>query len=359
LTPAHRALRAVVIALASCAALYGCDAVLGIPSDVVHDNGDGAADAAVDVSADATGVVDANGGGTDSSSGSDTGASDAGSDATVDASFDATPLCDLGKDFATPVMLTSVSTSEQEGSPRLSEDELTMTFDGVRLDGGSSDFDIFITTRKTITDTFAPATRIPGVNTADQEYAPNITYNGLKIFFERQTNADNVSRIVSASRATTNDAFDVGTPVANINTNNYTASPFVRGDGTSIFYVSVDAKPSIDVFKATFVTGTGYTQSQVLNAAKTEEQYHPVLSKDGLALYFGWDHNKPGFADVWVATRATVNDAFSMPIEVTSVNTANYNDKPGFISGDGCRLYLFSDRPGLGAQDIYVATRPQ
>ena len=45
--------------------------------------------------------------------------------------------------------------------------------------------------------------------------------------------------------------------------------------------------------------------------------------------------------------------------ELLAVNSAQ-GDEPGWISADGCRLYLYSNRPGgMGMQDIYVAKRPK
>jgi hypothetical protein len=40
---------------------------------------------------------------------------------------------------------------------------------------------------------------------------------------------------------------------------------------------------------------------------------------------------------------------------VTEVNTAGSQDEPGWISSDGCHLYLASNRNG--AFDLYVAKR--
>lgn len=87
----------------------------------------------------------------------------------------------------------------------------------------------------------------------------------------------------------------------------------------------------------------------------------PVISKNGLALYFSSNRAAPGHlgTNIWVATRATPSADFNAPVIVANVNS-DVSDYLGFISGDGCRLYLVSDRPsGKGGQDIYLASRPK
>lgn len=84
----------------------------------------------------------------------------------------------------------------------------------------------------------------------------------------------------------------------------------------------------------------------------------PTMTADGLELYF--NASRPGGAgggDIWVTTRASRGDAWTTPTPVVELNTASSETTPG-VSADGLSLYLGSDRAGgLGATDIYVATR--
>lgn len=65
----------------------------------------------------------------------------------------------------------------------------------------------------------------------------------------------------------------------------------------------------------------------------------PVLTADGLALYFG--SNRPGSAsyDVWVACRDDVEQPFGEPVHVTGVNSVE-DEYPISVSPDGRFLYL-------------------
>jgi Tol biopolymer transport system component len=124
----------------------------------------------------------------------------------------------------------------------------------------------------------------------------------------------------------------------------------------------VPSGADVDIALATLEPGLGYAidSSKLVNVNSPTYDGSPVISKNGLALYFTSSRAAPkGGTNIWVATRPSRNDAFTTPVIVANVNSDG-NEYPGFISGDGCRLYLSSERPGgLGNHDIYVATKPK
>src|SRR6266536_1839492 len=89
------------------------------------------------------------------------------------------------------------------------------------------------------------------------------------------------------------------------------------------------------------------------------DQSGPALSKDGLSLYFASDRTG-GFGrnDLWVAQRASRDDAWGAPRDLgPAVNSVGDDFAPNF-SNDGHWMYYSSDRPGgCGAQDLYVSYR--
>jgi len=66
-----------------------------------------------------------------------------------------------------------------------------------------------------------------------------------------------------------------------------------------------------------------------------------------------------GDADIWVTTRATVDDPWGEPVNLgEAVNTPDYDSCP-YLSPDGLVLFLHSFRPGgPGGEDMWVTTRP-
>jgi hypothetical protein len=95
-----------------------------------------------------------------------------------------------------------------------------------------------------------------------------------------------------------------------------------------------------------------------LNSAGNDIQ--PNVRKDGLEVVFSSNHAYPGAQggqDVYRATRASVDDPWSSPINVgTAVNTPAAETRPS-LSWDALTL-VFGRAPGPeGMSDIYVATR--
>jgi len=85
----------------------------------------------------------------------------------------------------------------------------------------------------------------------------------------------------------------------------------------------------------------------------------PNVRKDGREIVFSSNRagSIGGSADVWAATRASVDDAWSAPVNLgPNVNTALGESRPSF-SWDAEQL-LFGRAPGPeGSSDIYVTTR--
>ena len=91
----------------------------------------------------------------------------------------------------------------------------------------------------------------------------------------------------------------------------------------------------------------------------SSDDWCPSISADGLELYF--DSNRSGgFGnyDIWVATRATTDDAWVEPVNLGPMVNGLYWEQAPRISPDGLSLFFGSTRPdGSGKWDIWVATR--
>jgi Tol biopolymer transport system component len=109
--------------------------------------------------------------------------------------------------------------------------------------------------------------------------------------------------------------------------------------------------------KADFVFGERIHLGPAINSPAEDAQ--PSISADGLSLFFHSERSGGyGNRDIWVARRATTNDAWTTPENVgPPVNTSHRDSSPD-ISPDGLTLYFDSDRPGgSGESDIWVTTR--
>jgi len=101
--------------------------------------------------------------------------------------------------------------------------------------------------------------------------------------------------------------------------------------------------------------GTPVNLGPTVNSSSMDGFSH--ISSDGLSLFF--ESKRPGGVgggDIWVAKRATRNDAWGTPVNLgTPINTSGSDSAPR-LSTDGLELYYCSSR-GYGAHDIWVSRR--
>jgi hypothetical protein len=91
----------------------------------------------------------------------------------------------------------------------------------------------------------------------------------------------------------------------------------------------------------------------------TEPEDDPVVSADGLELYF--TSPRPpnlGQSDIWRSTRQSPEDVWGAPQPVPELSTA-MNENTLELSSDALTMWFASDRAGaLGNEDMWVVTRP-
>ena len=176
--------------------------------------------------------------------------------------------------FGTPTNLgPTVNSSTLDAGPSISADGLTLFFDSERP-GGMGGQDIWITERQTtrqMTELVwgTPINLGPTVNSAADEFYPEISADGLSLYF-----ADGLW------------SWDV--------------NPRPGGFGQADIWVTTRESTDDD-------WGTPVNLGPTINSSAYE--CDPSISIDGLSLYFG--SNRPGGSggnDLWVTTRPTVSD---------------------------------------------------
>ncbi len=84
----------------------------------------------------------------------------------------------------------------------------------------------------------------------------------------------------------------------------------------------------------------------------------PTISKDGLSLYFR--SNRPGGEggfDIYVSQRDSLEDPWETPVNLGPTINGPSNEYCTTFSGDGHWMIFVSDRPGCGAQDLWISHR--
>lgn len=210
---------------------------------------------------------------------------------------------------------TLVNSSQMQYDPSISADGLELYFISYRP-GGLGQADIWVTTRETKAAPWGkPVNLGPTINCTEEDNAPDISADGLSLYFASTRSGGYGGRdLWVANRKTKSDPW--GKPV--------------------------NLGPTVN------------------NPA---DEHGPSISSDGLSLYFSglWDDpNRPdgfGKADIWLATRKTITDPWDKLVNLgATVNSSSADESPS-ITEDGLSLYFNSNRPGGQGVDIWVTRR--
>jgi hypothetical protein len=284
--------------------------------------------------------------------------------------FTASPHPQKYSDWSAPINLGPIvnSTATDRG-PAISKDGLSLYFGSTRLSGSYGGEDIYVSQRESQDSEWGPPVNLgPTINTSFNEMVPAFSRDGHLMFFSSNQPGGSGVDIWVSRREDTHDDFawqpaeNLGTGV---NSSSIDAGPSyfendevgaaqlyfnsnrLGGPGTSNLYVSEQAADGSFGPAVRVLVSLGVTQ-------------RPSIRHDGLEIFFvstrpGSIANSP---DLWVATRETVFDAWSEPINLGSpVNTELVDVQP-YISSDRETLFFASNRPGtLGSADIYMSTR--
>jgi hypothetical protein len=267
------------------------------------------------------------------------------------------PACSPTSPFGAPVLVAGLQSNATEGGLRLTPDELTGFFWSTRP-GGPGTTNLYVATRPDRTAPFANVTLLSSLDVAGNQYDPTVTADALTLAFgSDRASTDGTYDLFLATRATTAADFGGVTALSSLNTSSNDQQPFLVPDGSEIYFSS-DRSGDSDIYRARLVGGGGFGAPSALTEINTAgiADEHPVVSADDLTMFFSSTRaGGVGNIDVWTATRANVSTPFGGLTDVMPVNTAS-KDIPDWISPDGCRLYLHSDRDG-GSPHEYVASR--
>lgn len=215
--------------------------------------------------------------------------------------------------------------------------------------------------------TFGEPTNLgPTVNSSYDDASPDISADGLSLFFQSDRPGGSGEWDLWVARRETKDD-DWGTPVnlgLTVNSSTSDQTPHISGDSLSLYFFSIRPGGSgwADLWVTTRATtsddwGNAVNLGPTVNSATLDSD--PSISADGLVLYFCSDRpGGSGGADLWVVTRLTIDDDWGAPVNLGPIINTQFVDTQPRISTDGLALFFASDRPGgYGSWDLYVTTR--
>ena len=293
--------------------------------------------------------------------------SDAGTDAdAVDASTDESTSVEGGGDAAVDadagpcgarVPFTSIAPINELGDagdserPRLSADELTIYFAVP-----STPNRIFYATRPTTSSPFSTAEPLAAVNVVYNANDPSVSSGGLTMFL---TSGQASTRDIYISRRDSGTAaFTAPALVTALSSSEEDRHPFLALDERDLWLASSrGAGSNLRIYRAAFDGGDFAAPVQILELASPTDDAAPVLSADGLTIYFASQRTGSQARDVWRASRSVRDGVFSTIENVSELNSAS-DDLPGWLSPDNCRLYFSTSRGSTsGEHRLWLATR--
>jgi len=274
--------------------------------------------------------------------------------------------------WAEPVNLgVLVNSAANDQHPAISKDGLSLYFISSRP-GGLGGQDIYVSQRESPNDTWGPPVNLgPNVNSANTENAPALSRNGRLLFFgsTRLGGCGGLDLWVARRR---NKHDDFGwEPTVNLGCTINTAydedgPTYFRDEEngvTTLYFTSLNRPGNIgdyDIYASTLQADGTFGLGQLIpELCSTDRDTRTSISRNGLEMFITSNRaGGLGGLDLWVATRASTCDTWSVPANVGApVNTAA-NDGAPALSFDGTTLYFYSTRPGgYGGNDLYVTTR--
>jgi Tol biopolymer transport system component len=270
-----------------------------------------------------------------------------------------------------------VNTAFAEQTPTISRNGLTLYLTCLSCPGGYGGNDIWAAERTSVDGPWGtPRNLGPEINTAANEGAPALSRDGHRLFFDsdRPGGAGGFDLYV-ARRKHKRDKLSWQAPVnlgAGINTtaNEQGAEYLARNEddheseAATLYFTSnrVGGPGNEDVYSIALHSDGTFELPMLAEGLNTpSRESGPAIRRDGLEIYFVSDRlGGFGGVDLWVATRQSISDAWSTPVNLGPLINSDKNDAGPALSFDARSLYFHSPRPGnVGGLffDLFVVTR--
>jgi WD40 repeat protein len=275
-------------------------------------------------------------------------------------------------EWSTPINLgPMVNSTAMDRAPAVSKDGLSLYFSSNRPGGqGQGTEDIYVSQRETRDGEWGPPTNLgPIINTPVNEQVPALSRDGHLLFFasNRMEGSFGGADIWVSRREDTHDDF-AWQPAENLGAG---VNSLSLDEGPSYFENDEVGVPQLYFSSSRLPGGPGsiFVSEQaadgsfgpavlVLELSGLGNTRRPSVRHDGLEIFFGSERSGiPNSQDLWVATRNSVFDPWSAPINLGSPLNSELVDVQPYISSDRETLYFASNRPAGGPTDIYMSTR--
>jgi Tol biopolymer transport system component len=277
-------------------------------------------------------------------------------------------------EWSAPVNLgPNINSAFAESGALISKDGLTLYFNSNRP-GGVGNSDLWLSRRDSVEDSWGPPANLGAtINSTFNDIVPNLSRDGHYLFFasDRPGGSGDLDLWVSRREHTHEDFGDFGwqSPVnlgGIVNTAAIDAGPsYFENEGSSaplLFFASdrSGGPGGFDIYVSELNADGSFDAGVFVTELNTElADQAPDVTHDGLEMFIMSNRTGTiGLADLWVSTRNTTFDMWSLPVNLGSLVNTAFNEGQPSLSSDRRTLYFYSDRPeGSGGNDLYMTTR--
>ena len=263
-----------------------------------------------------------------------------------------------------------VNSAGCEAGPALSGDGLSLYFYVTNRPGGFGSNDIWVSQRPSVSAAWgAPVNLGPTINSTSRDFVPAFSSDGHWMFFASDRPggfgppppATPTPDLYQSYRADIHDDFGWQTPTnlgANVNTaaartGTATSTTEATRNCSSVAIGWVPpGSPDLYVSNRQADGSWGpATRIPELSSPGTENR--PSLRQDGLEIFFYSDRAGSAGSDIWTATRASVDAAWSTPVNLGPTVNSSATDQHPYLSANGEALVFSSSRAGgSGSLDL-------
>lgn len=270
-------------------------------------------------------------------------------------------------EWSTPVSLgPPLNTALAEIAPFISRDGLSLYFVRTASAGGFGGMDLWVSQRASTEDSWGlPENLGPTINTTANEFGPSLSPDGHTLFFASNRPGFGGSDLYVSRRQNKRDdlawrpAVNLGAAI-NTAANELQAAQFEDDEtGVITLYFASNRPGGLggdDIYVSTLLANETFSPPVLVpELSSPSADLQPAIRRDGLELFLA--SSRPGSLglDLWVSTRASTSDPWSIPVNLGPVVNSASEDARASLSFDGTELYLQSNR--AGNQDFYRSTR--
>jgi hypothetical protein len=283
--------------------------------------------------------------------------------------------------WSAPVNLgPPVNTIFTEVDPFISKDGLSLYFSSPDRPGGYGGFDLWVSQRASVNDPWgAPQNLGPTINSASNETNPTLSSDEHKLYFtSNRPGGFGATDLYVARRHNKRDDLGWQAPEnlggAINSTFNDRMATYFEDDSTGAIalYFSSDRPGGLggdDIYVSTLQADETFGAAVLVTelSSPSNDQSPAIRRRDGLEFFVRSNRlgsvltpgGKPS-PDIWVSTRASTSDPWSVPVNLGPVINSPFDDGRPALSFDGETLYFAAAQRAGNASiffDIWMTTR--